>query len=88
MFGQRLDVTQTPLLNMPSPNGATPPRRLRTCFLSSEARPNSESRVTVIGHNSEHEAAMVEALVFDYGWSVGADFELLPPASFVRRVSA
>ena len=88
MFGQRLDVSQAPFLIMPSTTGATPPRRLRTCFLNSEAPQNDESRVTVIGHNAAHEEAIVRTLIFDYGWTVGADFELLPSHEFFQRASA
>ncbi len=68
--------------------GATPPRRLRNCFLNSEAGKKRESRVTVIGQNPAHEEALVRSLVFDYGWTVGADLELLPSDAFCRRVSA
>ncbi len=88
MFGQRLDVTQTPIQIMPSSNGATPPKRLRTCFLNSVPSKSDESRVTVIGQNAAHEESLVRSLIFDYGWTVGTDFELLPSDTFFRRASA
>ena len=57
----------------------------RTCFLSSNAGPNNETRATVIGHNDAHENSLVRQLCAEYGWSLGHDLELLPPRSFVER---
>ena len=58
---------------------------LRTCFLSGDAGPKNETRVTVIGHNDAHENALVRQLCSEYGWALGHDLELLPPRSFVER---
>jgi len=58
---------------------------LRTCFLRGYAGSNIETRVTVIGHNFEHEKRLVEQLIQEYGWALGHDMELLPTRSFVER---
>lgn len=62
--------------------------RLRTCFLNRDDRSASKTRSTVIGQNPNHEEALVRQLVVDYGWTLGADLELLPSDAFFRRVSA
>ena len=43
--------------------------------------PESETRVTAIGHG--HCAAAIDCLL-EYGWIVGCDGELLPPRWFRR----
>ena len=43
--------------------------------------PNSETRVTAIGHGQC--AAAIDCLL-EYGWIVGCDGELLPPRWFRR----